>query len=242
MNEWSPLQFSDYMDEIINSTSIPYTKWSEVYRHLKGNHTWIQEHECAGKSKRLSPEVESYVHSVFEGSPLDLNDVARLAEYAINEASAGRNDKAISKLKHLIECMARVIISNQSMYMSSVLERSYWNRLMLELTNAITFYCATVYNSYLSNQVPKEKYDFLADLITIALIATPRENNYKVAIDILLQLLAEVNMQRGMVLRKEVENIKDMPWSLEQAVNEVRHLLIRDNILNRIKLEEKTSI
>lgn len=62
-NEWSPHQFSDYMDDIIKSTVVPYAKWSEVYRYLEENHKWIQQHDCAKNYTYLSPKMEGVVYN-----------------------------------------------------------------------------------------------------------------------------------------------------------------------------------
>lgn len=54
---FSPLQFSDYMDEIINRSDVPYATWSAVYNYLKNNVQWIKNHEVYGNQAGISPVV-----------------------------------------------------------------------------------------------------------------------------------------------------------------------------------------
>lgn len=42
--QWKPLEFSNFMDEvIISNSSIDYEEWSRAYRYLESNHHWITE-------------------------------------------------------------------------------------------------------------------------------------------------------------------------------------------------------
>lgn len=49
--EFGPLDFSNYMDEVINRSRISYSVWSESYRYIKENHKWLTSHRAA-TSKR----------------------------------------------------------------------------------------------------------------------------------------------------------------------------------------------
>lgn len=45
---WGPLDFSDYMDYVINEKAIiSYPVWSETYRHVENNHKWVENHMVA---------------------------------------------------------------------------------------------------------------------------------------------------------------------------------------------------
>ena len=52
--EWGPLQYSNYMDELIEVTAIPYVKWIEACRYLQTNHLWISQHACAKSTSTIS--------------------------------------------------------------------------------------------------------------------------------------------------------------------------------------------
>lgn len=41
----TPLEFSDYMDEIIDIIPISTKLWNEAYRHLDENYRWLERHE-----------------------------------------------------------------------------------------------------------------------------------------------------------------------------------------------------
>ena len=52
--DWGSLEFSDYMDEIVEkSSSITINEWKEAYRYFEKNHSWLDKHPCA------SPEVSN---------------------------------------------------------------------------------------------------------------------------------------------------------------------------------------
>ena len=47
---WTPLQYSDWMDDVIfNHSYISYPAWSEAWRHLESHHKWISDHPCANQ-------------------------------------------------------------------------------------------------------------------------------------------------------------------------------------------------
>lgn len=45
--QWGPLQFSDFMDNIIQQSGVPYAKWSEMCRLLYTVHPTLKNHPCA---------------------------------------------------------------------------------------------------------------------------------------------------------------------------------------------------
>lgn len=48
LGNWSPIEFSNFMDEVvISNSSIDYTEWCMAFRFLESNHTWIDEHTFA---------------------------------------------------------------------------------------------------------------------------------------------------------------------------------------------------
>lgn len=50
--DWGGLDFSEYMDEIVEKySSITINEWNESYRYFEKNHSWLDKHPCA------SPEV-----------------------------------------------------------------------------------------------------------------------------------------------------------------------------------------
>lgn len=52
---WGPLDYSDYIEKIVKEkTTINYSAFSEAYRYLERNHSWIQSHKCATGKARLS--------------------------------------------------------------------------------------------------------------------------------------------------------------------------------------------
>lgn len=55
--KFSPLQFSEYMDGIVNRSDVPYTSWSAVYNYVKNNMPWIQTHDAASEQATISPVV-----------------------------------------------------------------------------------------------------------------------------------------------------------------------------------------
>ncbi|WP_339212586.1 hypothetical protein [Solibacillus sp. FSL W8-0372] len=45
--QWGPLQFSDFMDNIVEQSGVPYAKWSEMCRLLYTVHPALKNHPCA---------------------------------------------------------------------------------------------------------------------------------------------------------------------------------------------------
>lgn len=44
--QYTPLDFSNQMDNIVMKSNIEYTTWSSAFRYLKNNHLWIDSHPC----------------------------------------------------------------------------------------------------------------------------------------------------------------------------------------------------
>jgi hypothetical protein len=44
--KFSPLDFSNQMDNIVAKSNIKYETWSSVWRFLNSNHPWINDHPC----------------------------------------------------------------------------------------------------------------------------------------------------------------------------------------------------
>ena len=63
---FSPLQFSDYMDEIVNRSDVPYPVWSAVYNYLNDNVQWIKNHAVSGKQSVTSPYVTEALWGVLD--------------------------------------------------------------------------------------------------------------------------------------------------------------------------------
>lgn len=60
--DFSPLDFSNYLDEIVHKSNVPYSIWSEVYRYLKANHYWIQNHLISRDANILNSQIGDIVH------------------------------------------------------------------------------------------------------------------------------------------------------------------------------------
>lgn len=44
--KFTPLDFSNQMDNVVAKSSIQYETWSSAFRYLKANHQWITSHPC----------------------------------------------------------------------------------------------------------------------------------------------------------------------------------------------------
>lgn len=48
--DWGSLDFSEYMDEVIEKySSITINEWNESYNYFEKNHSWLEEHPCASQ-------------------------------------------------------------------------------------------------------------------------------------------------------------------------------------------------
>ncbi|GAE28508.1 hypothetical protein JCM9140_4752 [Halalkalibacter wakoensis JCM 9140] len=63
-NMWSPLDFSDYMDDVVKKSKVPYSMWSEGYRYLQNHHIWIEKHDCAKEANRVNKDVENLAENL----------------------------------------------------------------------------------------------------------------------------------------------------------------------------------
>ena len=46
-NKFTPLDFSEYMDEVIHQSSITMDEWIDICDYIERNHRWIEKHKCA---------------------------------------------------------------------------------------------------------------------------------------------------------------------------------------------------
>lgn len=115
---WGPLDFSNYIDNVVNKSKVSYETWSEVYRYIGSEHSWIEEHECSKPASKVSEKVEQFSKKLFttrytSDGTLDVYDVQEKMNFiALNMINNGDYKLAKLALEPIVIEMVKYFKSN----------------------------------------------------------------------------------------------------------------------------------